>query len=124
MTRAPWTAWRGTWTGPAWCGPGEDERQACDGFEERRVPAERPFSRMPSPWHVQQPEEEVPMTARHIRRIAALGSSYAAGPGIEPVADRRAHRSARNYPQLLAERLGAALTDLTVSGATTETITS
>ncbi|MFJ8780495.1 SGNH/GDSL hydrolase family protein [Streptomyces sp. NPDC102476] len=64
------------------------------------------------------------MTARHIRRIAALGSSYAAGPGIEPVADRRAHRSARNYPQLLAERLGAALTDLTVSGATTETITS
>ncbi|MFF1309065.1 SGNH/GDSL hydrolase family protein [Streptomyces sp. NPDC058307] len=64
------------------------------------------------------------MTARHIRHIAALGSSYAAGPGIEPVADRRAHRSARNYPQLLAERLGAALTDLTVSGATTETITS
>lgn len=31
-------------------------------------------------------------------------------------------RSARNYPHLLAERLGAKLTDLTVSGATTATI--
>lgn len=31
-------------------------------------------------------------------------------------------RSARNYPHLLAERLGARLTDLTVSGATTETV--
>jgi hypothetical protein len=28
-------------------------------------------------------------------------------------------RSARNYPHLLAEQLGAELTDLTVSGATT-----
>ncbi|MFD5407894.1 SGNH/GDSL hydrolase family protein [Streptomyces griseorubiginosus] len=63
------------------------------------------------------------MTETPIRRIAALGSSYAAGPGIEPVADRRANRSARNYPHLLAERLGAELTDLTVSGATTDTIT-
>ncbi|MFF4629032.1 SGNH/GDSL hydrolase family protein [Streptomyces griseorubiginosus] len=63
------------------------------------------------------------MTHAPIRRIAALGSSYAAGPGIEPVADRRANRSARNYPHLLAERLGAELTDLTVSGATTDTIT-
>ncbi|MFC9931269.1 GDSL-type esterase/lipase family protein [Streptomyces sp. NPDC127190] len=63
------------------------------------------------------------MTNTPIRRIAALGSSYAAGPGIEPLADRRARRSARNYPHLLAERLGAELTDLTVSGATTDTIT-
>ena len=62
------------------------------------------------------------MTDPQIRRIAALGSSYAAGPGIEPVADRRAKRSARNYAHLLAERLGAELTDLTVSGATTDTI--
>jgi lysophospholipase L1-like esterase len=31
-------------------------------------------------------------------------------------------RSGRNYPHLLADRLGARLTDLTVSGATTETI--
>jgi hypothetical protein len=33
-----------------------------------------------------------------------------------------AMRSARNYPHLLAERLGARLTDLTVSGVTTATI--
>ena len=61
------------------------------------------------------------MSAR-FRHIAALGSSFAAGPGIEPLVDRAAGRSARNYPHLLAERLGAELTDLTVSGATTETV--
>ncbi|ADP82173.1 SGNH/GDSL hydrolase family protein [Pseudofrankia inefficax] len=54
--------------------------------------------------------------------IAALGSSYAAGPGIEPVEDSDAMRSARNYAHLCAARLGARLVDLTVSGATTETI--
>ena len=54
--------------------------------------------------------------------IAALGSSFAAGPGIEPVAHPGAMRSARNYPHLLAEELGARLVDLTVSGATTTTI--
>ncbi|MFE9452122.1 SGNH/GDSL hydrolase family protein [Streptomyces sp. NPDC006739] len=57
-----------------------------------------------------------------IDHVAALGSSFAAGPGIEPLADRAAGRSARNYPHLLAERLGARLTDLTVSGATTATL--
>ena len=57
-----------------------------------------------------------------VRRMAALGSSYAAGPGIEPVENAAAGRSARNYAHLLAERLGAELTDLTVSGATTATI--
>ncbi|MBZ3900360.1 SGNH/GDSL hydrolase family protein [Streptomyces griseiscabiei] len=64
------------------------------------------------------------MTTESVRRIAALGSSFASGPGIEPLAERRAHRSTRNYPGLLAARLGAELTDLTVSGATTETIIS
>ncbi|ADG80846.1 SGNH hydrolase-type esterase domain-containing protein OS=Tsukamurella paurometabola (strain ATCC 8368 / DSM / CCUG 35730 / CIP 100753 / JCM 10117 / KCTC 9821 / NBRC 16120 / NCIMB 702349 / NCTC 13040) OX=521096 GN=Tpau_4280 PE=4 SV=1 [Tsukamurella paurometabola] len=54
--------------------------------------------------------------------IAALGSSYASGPGIDPVDDRTVGRSARNYPHQLAQRFGAALTDLTVSGATTATI--
>lgn len=58
------------------------------------------------------------------RHLVALGSSFAAGPGIEPIADRGAMRSARNYPHLLAEQLGARLTDLTVSGATTKTILS
>ena len=56
------------------------------------------------------------------RHLAALGSSFAAGPGIPPVVDRAAGRSARNYAHLVAERLGAELTDLTVSGATTATI--
>src|SRR5438067_9178958 len=56
------------------------------------------------------------------RHVVALGSSFAAGPGIRPIADRAAGRSERNYAHLLAERLGAGLTDLTVSGATTATI--
>ncbi|RJO75661.1 SGNH/GDSL hydrolase family protein [Nocardia panacis] len=54
--------------------------------------------------------------------MAALGSSFAAGPGIEPVVDKAARRSGRNYAHLVAQRLGAELVDLTVSGATTETI--
>ncbi len=56
------------------------------------------------------------------RNIAALGSSFAAGPTIEPVANVDAMRSARNYPHLLAQLLGADLVDLTVSGATTANI--
>ena len=56
------------------------------------------------------------------RRPALLGSSFAAGPGIAPILDRAAGRSARNYGRLVAERLGARLTDLSVSGATTETL--
>jgi lysophospholipase L1-like esterase len=54
--------------------------------------------------------------------IAALGSSFAAGPGIEPVSDPAAMRSERNYAHQLAERLGARLVDLTVSGATTANV--
>jgi len=54
--------------------------------------------------------------------IAALGSSFAAGPGIEPVADAAAMRSQKNYAHQLADRLGAGLVDLTVSGATTANI--
>jgi lysophospholipase L1-like esterase len=62
------------------------------------------------------------MSTPQYRHVASLGSSFAAGPGIQPMDDRAARRSARNYPHLLAERLGARLTDLTVSGATTGTI--
>lgn len=58
------------------------------------------------------------------RSIAALGSSFAAGPTIDPVANVDAMRSARNYPHLLAQLLGADLVDLTVSGATTANILS
>ena len=55
-------------------------------------------------------------------QLVALGSSFAAGPGLEPVVDRAAGRSGRNYAQLVATRLGARLVDATVSGATTATI--
>lgn len=57
-----------------------------------------------------------------VTRMVALGSSFAAGPGIEPLADAAAGRSERNFPHLVAEALGAALIDATVSGATSETI--
>ncbi len=55
-------------------------------------------------------------------RYVALGSSFAAGPGIEPIIDRRAARSGNNYAHLVAAHLGATVTDATVSGATTTTI--
>src|SRR6478752_1689707 len=58
-------------------------------------------------------------------RYVALGSSMAAGPGIRPSADGapfRAGRSARNYPHLVAEKLGLDLVDVTHSGATTANI--
>ncbi|KAK7749071.1 hypothetical protein SLS62_008466 [Diatrype stigma] len=56
--------------------------------------------------------------------IAQIGSSFAAGPGIPPVADSRAMRSGANFASLVRQRLeaegdsGARLTDLSVSGAT------
>ena len=40
-------------------------------------------------------------------RYVALGSSFAAGPGIAPVLDKAAGRSGRNYPHLVAERARA-----------------
>ncbi|KAI1435269.1 SGNH hydrolase-type esterase domain-containing protein [Xylaria sp. CBS 124048] len=51
-------------------------------------------------------------------RIASLGSSFAAGPSIPPVENASAGRSAANYAHLVAERVDAHLTDLSVSGAT------
>jgi len=57
-----------------------------------------------------------------MRRYVALGSSMAAGPGILPRAKGApffAGRSARNYPHLVADRLGLDLVDVTYSGATT-----
>ena len=50
--------------------------------------------------------------------IAALGSSFAAGPSIPPQVDAAARRSGANYPSLLATALNARLTDLSASGAT------
>ncbi|KAK5113042.1 hypothetical protein LTR85_011064 [Meristemomyces frigidus] len=51
-------------------------------------------------------------------KIAALGSSFAAGPSIGPIVNEPAGRSGRNYAHQLALELAADLTDLTVSGAT------
>ena len=58
-------------------------------------------------------------------RYVAIGSSFAAGPGITPPApDRPAkgRQSARNYPHLLAARYGLELIDVTSSGATADHI--
>ena len=56
--------------------------------------------------------------------IAALGSSFAAGPNIYPIENEAARRSSRNYAHQLAAKIQASsqenkltLTDLTVSGA-------
>jgi len=54
--------------------------------------------------------------------LTALGSSFAAGPGLPPYADVAALRSLRNYPRLLGQLLDAELVDLSVSGATTASI--
>lgn len=54
-------------------------------------------------------------------KYVALGSSVAAGPGIPPITNRFAQRSANNYPNFLAKKLGAELIDLSVSGATLKT---
>ncbi|KAJ5939641.1 hypothetical protein N7466_002775 [Penicillium verhagenii] len=57
-------------------------------------------------------------------RIASVGSSFAAGPGIPPqIKPFAAGRSGQNYPHLLAKELNADLTDLSVSGATLLNIT-
>jgi lysophospholipase L1-like esterase len=53
----------------------------------------------------------------------ALGSSFAAGPGITQPADvpgTRCARSADNYAHQLARRRGLELTDVSCSGATTQ----
>jgi lysophospholipase L1-like esterase len=54
----------------------------------------------------------------------ALGSSFAAGPGIEPIVDVGAARSSRNYAHQVAEALSLRLVDVTCSGATTQDILS
>jgi lysophospholipase L1-like esterase len=59
------------------------------------------------------------------RRYVALGSSFAAGPGLSPMAADRpkaARQSAVNYAHLTAGELGMTLHDVTSSGATTHDI--
>jgi lysophospholipase L1-like esterase len=55
----------------------------------------------------------------------AIGSSFAAGPGIpspQPSAPAGCGRSTNNYPSVLARELGAALVDASCSGATTANV--
>jgi lysophospholipase L1-like esterase len=59
------------------------------------------------------------------KRYVALGSSMAAGPGIQPRAKGApwgSGRSARNYAHLVVQRLNFDLVDVTFSGATTANI--
>jgi hypothetical protein len=61
------------------------------------------------------------VTAQYV----ALGSSYAAGPGIAPGVSGspdRCARSAENYAHVLAARRGLSLLDVTCSGATTHDV--
>jgi lysophospholipase L1-like esterase len=55
----------------------------------------------------------------------AMGSSFAAGPGLPPYAagaPARCGRSARNYAQQLAQRRALTLVDVSCSGATSQAI--
>jgi hypothetical protein len=56
-------------------------------------------------------------TQERIRHIVSLGSTFAAGSSIPPILNHSALRSGCNYPSLLAEKLGARLTDRTACGA-------
>lgn len=61
---------------------------------------------------------EIPVGARYV----AMGSSFAAGPGITPYetgAPARCARSTQNYAHQLAARRRLALVDVSCSGATT-----
>jgi len=57
-----------------------------------------------------------------VTRYVALGSSFAAGPGVEPIVVPACGRSGRNYPNLVAERLGYDLVDVTSGGATVDDV--
>lgn len=60
-----------------------------------------------------------PKTYAH---LVALGSSFAAGPSLPPIANLWAGRSRSNYAHRTAEALGVTLTDASISGATTQTV--
>lgn len=65
------------------------------------------------------------MTPTRGTRYVAIGSSFAAGPGITPPATGRpakSRQSQRNYPHLVARRCELDLHDVTSSGATVEDV--
>ena len=55
-------------------------------------------------------------------RYVALGSSFASGPGIDPLVDVGCGRSGRNYAHLVAEWLGLDLVDVSSAGATVDDV--
>src|SRR5580704_15809927 len=55
-------------------------------------------------------------------KYVALGSSYAAGPGIPALSGGVCTRSSHNYPNLVAARLKLSLVDVSCSGATTSNV--
>jgi hypothetical protein len=65
----------------------------------------------------------VPAVAHVPLRYVALGDSSAAGPLIPDQIDATCLRSDHDWPHVLAGRTGAALTDVTCSGATTADLT-
>ena len=55
-------------------------------------------------------------------KYVALGSSYAAGPGIPTQSGGVCTRSSHNYPNLVAAKLKLSLVDVSCSGATTANV--
>jgi lysophospholipase L1-like esterase len=73
------------------------------------------------PAQAQAAPDAIPAGSKYV----ALGSSFAAGPGIppaEPGSPAACGRSSRNYANLVATRYGLSLTDATCSGATTANV--
>jgi hypothetical protein len=68
------------------------------------------------------PDDVQAASANPAPQYVAMGSSYAAGPGILPIdpgSPLRCARSAENYAHVLARLRGLSLRDVTCSGATT-----
>jgi lysophospholipase L1-like esterase len=57
-----------------------------------------------------------------VSRYVALGSSFASGPGIDPIVDPHCGRSGNNYAHLVAQRLGLELVDATSGGASVDDV--
>jgi hypothetical protein len=67
--------------------------------------------------------DDAPDPADHPTYVA-MGDSYTAAPGVPTTESTSGcSRSDRNYPTLVAESLGADLTDVSCSGATTQDLT-
>ena len=68
------------------------------------------------------PQDAVVASVAKPLRYVAMGDSYSAASGVlppDPAADPRCLRSLLNYPKLIAEATGAALTDVTCGAADT-----